>query len=277
MLVCNYRKCRQPLKICAVGTVCKHIFCINHSPLQLKTSDGTFQCPACKYRLKENSDIIELDLQPCEQFRSMILMGQTPDTIFDVCRRAIEFFALQTAQGVKYLEYINYKLEEKYKSMEIQCKSLLGNLEQKINKLQNEKDAIEKECEELRDKLVASTHKLSQLEGDISKLNLSKRSDSDRSCFSDHIHIRSAQSTQSSDTLNPKFPRCSPDSTYPSPFGLGGRQSHFNFSKRPEISSSNLFLAHTSRKSPTKMLLPNHFLNNSLRNLSKISSKPLYK
>ncbi|RTG84259.1 uncharacterized protein DC041_0003645 [Schistosoma bovis] len=136
---------------------------------------------------------------------------------------------------------------------------------------------IEKECEELRDKLVASTHKLSQLEGDISRLNLSKRSDSDRTCFSDHIHIRSAQSTQSSDTLNPKFPRCSPDSTYPSPFGLGNRQSHFNFPKRSEISSSNLFLAHTSRKSPTKMLLPNHFLNNSLRNLSKISSKPLYK
>lgn len=69
-------------------------------------------------------------------------MGQTPDTVFDVCRRAIEFFTLQTAQGVKYLEYINYKLEEKYKNMEIQCKSLLGNLEQKINKLQNEKDAV---------------------------------------------------------------------------------------------------------------------------------------
>ncbi|KAK4470888.1 hypothetical protein MN116_006400 [Schistosoma mekongi] len=277
MLVCNYRKCRQPLKICAVGTVCKHIFCITHSPLQLKTADGTFQCPACKYRLKENSDIIEVDLQPCEQFRSMILMGQAPDTILDVCRRAIDFFNMQTVQGVKYLEYINYKLEERYKNMETQCKSVLSSLEQKINKLQSEKDAIEKECEELRDKLVASTHKLSQLEGDISRLNLSKRTDSDQTCLSDHVHTRSAQSTQSSDTLNPKFPRCSPDSTYASPFCLNSGHPHFNFTKRPDISSSNLFLGQSSRKSPTKLLLPNHFLNGSLRNLSKGLSKPFYK
>ncbi|CAH8566242.1 unnamed protein product [Heterobilharzia americana] len=277
MLLCNYRKCRQPLKICAIATACKHIFCPTHSPLQLKTSDGAFQCPACRTRLKENLDIFEVDLQPCEQFRSMILMGQTPDTIFDVCRRALEFLTMQSEQEMKYSEYVNYKLEERYRNLEGQCKSLLGNLEQKIDKLQSEKNALEKECEELRDKLIASSHKLSKLEGDMSRLNLSKRSNSGHTCISDPVDSGSVQSTLSTDTLNPKFPRCSPDSTYTSPFGLSDRFSYLNFSKHPEGSSSNSFLAQNHRKSPQKIVLPNHFLNGSFRNLSKNTGKQLFK
>ncbi|CAH8853105.1 unnamed protein product [Trichobilharzia szidati] len=142
MLTCNYRKCRQLLDTDAIATSCQHIFCATHSPLHLKTSDGMFQCPACKSRLHENSDIYEVNLQPCEQFRSMILMGQTPETVLDICRRAIAFYSTQTAQEVKYLEYVIYKLQEKCKGMESQFKSLLSNYEQKIKSLQNERDSV---------------------------------------------------------------------------------------------------------------------------------------
>lgn len=153
MFICNYRKCRQPLKVNAVATVCKHIFCVAHSPLKTQILDGAYQCPACRSKLKENYDIIEVlfiililndkvDLEPCEQLRNMILMGQTPDIIFDICRRAIEFYNFQKIQETKFFEYVNFKLEEKYRNFEMQCKCALSEFKNQNTTLRNEKIAV---------------------------------------------------------------------------------------------------------------------------------------
>nr|CAH8857705.1 unnamed protein product [Trichobilharzia regenti] len=278
MLTCNYRKCRQLLGTDAIATSCQHIFCATHSPLHLKTSDGMFQCPACKSRLHENTDIYEVNLKPCEQFRGMILIGQTPETVLDICRRAIGFYSTQTAQEVKYLEYAIYKLQEEYKSTETQFKSVLSNYGQKVKSLQNERDSLQKECEELRDKLVSSSHKLSKLESDLNQLNLSRRSESTHTCHSGHGLPSSGHSNMSPDTQHRKFPRCSPDSTRPSPFSGNSRCSQMSFCRRQEpTTSTNCFLANSSRQSTPNLVFPNHFLNGGIRNLTNNPRKPLYK
>ncbi|TPP67507.1 E3 ubiquitin-protein ligase CCNB1IP1 isoform 4 [Fasciola gigantica] len=142
MLLCNYRKCRQPLRLCAIGTVCRHIFCRDHNPVNAKTAEGVVHCPACRTRLKENFEIMEIDLQPCEQFKNMILMGLNPETIFDICKRAIDFYMFQKTQELKYYEYLNYKMNEKGKNLEAHCKAVISSLEEKNISLQAEKEAV---------------------------------------------------------------------------------------------------------------------------------------
>ncbi|KAA3678318.1 E3 ubiquitin-protein ligase CCNP1IP1 [Paragonimus westermani] len=283
MLLCNYRKCKQPLRICAIATVCRHIFCMDHNPLQVKGSDGAIQCPVCRTRLKGACEIIEVDMQPCEQFKTMILMGQNPETIFDVCKRALEFYAFQKSQETKYHEYVNYKLTEKLKSMETHCKAVVANLESKSHRLQSEKDALVKECEELRDHLVASGQKLSRLESELQKLSLLKKSDSTQgtkdplNITRDRFRSRPLNEPRSEETMCSKFPRCSPDSTYASP-GTFALRSGFplrNFRKNFE--SSNMFsqLRSTAQQSEISEPSPNN-ISDSFKNVSRISGSLFY-
>ncbi|CAH8537236.1 unnamed protein product [Dicrocoelium dendriticum] len=240
MLLCNYRKCKQPLKICAIATICRHIFCVEHNPSLIRTADGLVHCPVCRNRLKDNCEIMEVDLQPCEQFKTMILLGQSPETIFDICKYAIEFYFYQKNQEVKYYEYLNFKLNEKVKTIQAQCKSLLASYEGKNHRLQTEKDALAKECEELRDNLVAAGQKISQLESNLRKLSIQKLPAFEKL---DDGHPRPVLQALSDETVRSKFPRCSPDSTcaYASPVNsssIAGFQP-FNFRKRLE--SFNIF------------------------------------
>ncbi|GAA38455.2 E3 ubiquitin-protein ligase CCNP1IP1 [Clonorchis sinensis] len=284
MLLCNYRKCKQPLRICAVATVCKHIFCTDHNPMQLKTADGEVQCPVCRTRLNNNCELMEVDLQPCEQFRTMILMGQSPETILDVCRRAMEFYNFQKAQEIKYYEYINYKLTEKSKNMEASCKTILSNLERKNQRLQAEKEALIKECEELRDNLVVSSQKLSQLEGELRKVTINSNPECDQGRVPldmsvDPFKARKTNVPRSDETIRSKFPRCSPDSTYTmsSPFNLRNLFSSMNFRKSSETNNIFPHLGLSSRKTtdPPNQSVRN--INESFRNLSHISGKNFYR
>ncbi|KAG0413059.1 hypothetical protein HPB47_009824 [Ixodes persulcatus] len=43
-------------------------------------------------------DLVRVDLEPTEQYRSMVLAGQRPETIVDVCSRALGFWSYQVAQ-----------------------------------------------------------------------------------------------------------------------------------------------------------------------------------
>ncbi|KAF5401929.1 Cyclin B1 interacting protein 1 [Paragonimus heterotremus] len=284
MLLCNYRKCKQPLRICAIATACRHIFCMDHNPLQIKGSDGVIQCPVCRTRLKDTCEIMEVDMQPCEQFKTMILMGQNPDTIFDVCKRALEFYTFQKSQETKYYEYVNYKLTEKLKNMETHCKAVVSNLESKGHRLQSEKDALVKECEELRDHLVASGQKLSQLESELHKLSLLQKSDCAQGT-KDSLNIsrerfrsRPLNEPRSDETVCSKFPRCSPDSTYASP-GTFALRSGFplpNFRKHFESSSMFSHLRGTTQKSGASEPSP-HNVNDSFKNVPRISSSLFFR
>ncbi len=153
-LVCNYRKCRQPLSETAVATICQHIFCDLHGP-KLNPGQHRTVCPVCNSTLDRNAnDFIEVsfgylkysqvDLQPSDRFKSLILAGQSPDVILDISRRAISFYELQQSLRSQFLEYIATKSIEKTKAMEKEFKAILAKLKEENATYQHMKTAVSK-------------------------------------------------------------------------------------------------------------------------------------
>ncbi|VDM19557.1 unnamed protein product [Hydatigera taeniaeformis] len=174
-MACNYRKCRQPLVETAIVTICQHIFCLSHGP-SLEAGQHRTNCPACNSSLDRNAnDFIEVDLQPSDRFKSLILAGQSPDIILDITKRAITFFVLQQSLGSQFLEYVAAKSIEKTRSIEKELKSLMLKMKEENSVYEHMKKALTQECEELRSKLIASDQKLSHLERECQKLRISAR------------------------------------------------------------------------------------------------------
>ncbi|EUB65025.1 E3 ubiquitin-protein ligase CCNB1IP1 [Echinococcus granulosus] len=174
-LACNYRKCRQPLVETAIVTICQHIFCLSHGP-GLETGQHRTNCPACNSPLDRNAnDFIEVDLQPSDRFKSLILAGQSPEIILDITRRAITFYELQQSLRSQFLEYVAAKSIEKTRSIEKELKSLMLKMKEENSVYEHMKKALTQECEELRSKLIASDQKLSHLERECQKLRISAR------------------------------------------------------------------------------------------------------
>lgn len=67
-LICNYKKCRAVLKTSAWATRCSHIFCDNHGSQLLNPLK---KCPYCNKILTKPLDIIEINLNPDESFKSV--------------------------------------------------------------------------------------------------------------------------------------------------------------------------------------------------------------
>lgn len=67
-LVCNYKKCRVPLKNSAWATICSHIFCDNDGSQILKQVK---KCLCCNKILNKTLDIIQINLNPDESFKSV--------------------------------------------------------------------------------------------------------------------------------------------------------------------------------------------------------------
>ncbi|VDN13757.1 unnamed protein product [Dibothriocephalus latus] len=173
-LVCNYRKCKQNLREIAVVTICQHILCIIHSPKPLN-GQHIAVCPVCDCRLDRSvNDYIEIDLQPSDRFKSLILAGQSPEVIFDICSRALSFYNFQQMLRLQFLEYVAAKSVEKTKAMEKEFKTVLSQMKEENMLIEHKKGALLQECEELRSKLIVSDQKLTQLEKECQRLRLTE-------------------------------------------------------------------------------------------------------
>ncbi|GFY56462.1 e3 ubiquitin-protein ligase CCNB1IP1 [Trichonephila inaurata madagascariensis] len=76
--------------------------------------EKAFICPACDTALSGKYDIVKVDLNPNEQYKSMVLAGQRPEVIFEICSRAISFWTYQTRylfQKPNYLTMIRTRNE----------------------------------------------------------------------------------------------------------------------------------------------------------------------
>ncbi|VDM02837.1 unnamed protein product [Schistocephalus solidus] len=171
-LVCNYRKCRQNLHQIAIVTICQHIFCTCHGP-KIVNGQSIAVCPVCDCRLDRNvNDYIEIDLQPSDRFKSLILAGQSPEVILDICSRALSFYQFQQTLRTQFLEYVATKSLEKTKAMEKEFKTVLAQMKEENMLIEHKKSALLQECEELRSKLIISDQKLTQLEKECQRLRL---------------------------------------------------------------------------------------------------------
>jgi E3 ubiquitin-protein ligase CCNP1IP1 len=117
-LVCNYRKCRKRLTKYAWVTSCSHIFCDDDGVREFSNSSMSHICPACESNLPGKYDVVKTDLQPTDQYKSMVLAGQRPEVIMEVCSRSMAFWTYQSHQERMYQEYVASRAKEKCTQME---------------------------------------------------------------------------------------------------------------------------------------------------------------
>ncbi|XP_023930701.1 E3 ubiquitin-protein ligase CCNB1IP1 isoform X2 [Lingula anatina] len=148
-LKCNFKKCRKGLNAIAYVTSCSHIFC---------DEDGTrefakiLQCPACETSLPNKHDILRIDLHPPEQYKSMVLAGQKPDTVVEVMSRAISFWTYQTDIERSHLERMAAQAKEKAEKLEGWYEKIVARQQAEIEALKVQLTNAKKEIESLKKK-----------------------------------------------------------------------------------------------------------------------------
>ncbi|XP_038071970.1 E3 ubiquitin-protein ligase CCNB1IP1-like [Patiria miniata] len=167
-MVCNFKKCRKRLSSFAWVTSCSHIFCDEDGT---KEFNKCFACPACETNLSGKFDIVRIDLSPTEQYKSMVLAGQKPDTILEVCTRAMAFWTYQIQQERIYQDYIANKSKERSTLQEQYYEHTVTKLQAENASLKNQVSAVKKDLEsskkrshDLADKLTERTRQHQKLQ-----------------------------------------------------------------------------------------------------------------
>ncbi|ORZ09740.1 hypothetical protein BCR41DRAFT_309349, partial [Lobosporangium transversale] len=93
------------------------IFCITCATTAFEVA---LVCPACETSLTQPDDIVIVELNPTQEYRSSILSGLRPEIIMEVCTRAISFWTYQTSQEIKYREMTQKSQEDKISLLEKQ-------------------------------------------------------------------------------------------------------------------------------------------------------------
>ncbi|RZF32609.1 hypothetical protein LSTR_LSTR011056 [Laodelphax striatellus] len=157
-LVCNYKKCRNPINSYAWVTSCSHAFCDNHSHEQ----EWGRKCAACDSVFNGKYDIVKADLNPSEEFKSMILAGLRPEIILDIASRAISFWSHQMYKE-KLIHY------SRANSVEAQLNHVESSYETLIVKMKNDIEAKNKNFETLKTQFADQTQRVQELENYLSK------------------------------------------------------------------------------------------------------------
>lgn len=69
-LICNYKTCRVTLNTFAWVTSCSHIFCDSDGK---RTFNREKKCPCCHEILNRRLDIVQINLNPDESFKSVCI------------------------------------------------------------------------------------------------------------------------------------------------------------------------------------------------------------
>ena len=107
--VCNINRCRRPLTTRAWVTSCLHACCEEDGSKYVHRTPA--KCPACDTALSDSLDVIQIEVNPSEQFTSgfsparssMVLAGLKPEVICDVASRALAFWMHQVSEDRAYL------------------------------------------------------------------------------------------------------------------------------------------------------------------------------
>ncbi|XP_027057297.1 E3 ubiquitin-protein ligase CCNB1IP1-like [Pocillopora damicornis] len=146
-LLCNFRKCRKRLNTHAWVTSCSHIFCDEDGTREFNKS---LICPACETNLSAKFDVIRVDLQASEQFKSMVLAGQKPEVIMEICSRALAFWTYQTHQEKMYQDYVANKAKEKTNQLEQYYSQVLSKVQAELSSLRTQTSNDKKELEDIK-------------------------------------------------------------------------------------------------------------------------------
>ncbi|KAI8885685.1 hypothetical protein K501DRAFT_179197 [Backusella circina FSU 941] len=87
------------------------IFCLECAS---KAFNQASVCPECRSNLGGSEDIVITKLNPTEEYKSSVLAGLRPETIMDICSRAISFYEYQASQEINYRALLQKKNEAKF-------------------------------------------------------------------------------------------------------------------------------------------------------------------
>lgn len=173
-LICNFKKCRKRLNTFAWVTSCSHIFCDEDGT---KEFNKCYKCPACETRLATNLDIIRIDLQPSEQYKSMVLAGQKPEVIMEICTRALSFWTYQAHQEMTYQEHVTEKVKDKcaqleqyYEQIVSQTQSEIASLKKLYSDAKKNLDSTSKKFHEVSEKLIQKSRQYQKLQTNYESL-----------------------------------------------------------------------------------------------------------
>ncbi|VDP47654.1 unnamed protein product [Soboliphyme baturini] len=127
-------------------------------------------CPSCGNSFKGRYDILRINLNLSDQYKSMILAGQRPDVIIDICSRAISFWSFQLYQEKLYQEWLvkkarenAVKTDQQYEQTIAQLRNEVDCLLVKFRNVKEELDSALKRNEDLADKYNEKVRRCLQL------------------------------------------------------------------------------------------------------------------
>ncbi|XP_048092894.1 E3 ubiquitin-protein ligase CCNB1IP1 [Alosa alosa] len=176
-LFCNFPKCRAKLSGFAWVTACSHAFCDQHGSGEFSRSPAI--CPACSSALSGKLDIVRTELSPSEEYKAMVLAGLRPETVLDICARALAFWTYQVHQERLFQEYSLSRTESQLKQMEkilsqqTQSRELeLNGMRGEISSLKRVTDEYKRKYSEVSERLMERNRQYQKLQGLYDSLRL---------------------------------------------------------------------------------------------------------
>ncbi|XP_031440355.1 E3 ubiquitin-protein ligase CCNB1IP1 [Clupea harengus] len=176
-LICNFPKCRAKLSGFAWVTACSHAFCDQHGSGEFSRSPAI--CPACSSALSGKLDIVRTELSPSDEYKAMVLAGLRPETVLDICARALSFWIYQVHQERLFQEYTLSRAEGQLKQMDkllsqqAQSRELeLNSMRGEISSLKRVMDEYKRKYSEVSERLMERNRQYQKLQGLYDSLRL---------------------------------------------------------------------------------------------------------
>ncbi|OZJ03414.1 hypothetical protein BZG36_03598 [Bifiguratus adelaidae] len=115
-------------------------------------------------------DIIMMDLNPTEEYKSSALSGLRPEVILDICSRAVSFYSYQVAQEIAFQSLMCKNLEAKCAELDTSFQGFktntlveLNTWKDKYNSLYKQNELDKNRLHELNDQLLEKNRQFQKL------------------------------------------------------------------------------------------------------------------
>ncbi|XP_065566612.1 E3 ubiquitin-protein ligase CCNB1IP1-like isoform X2 [Artemia franciscana] len=174
---CNNKECRKSISGRAWATVCSHVFC--HSCGSKTLDKIPTSCPACDTLLKKQFEALNLDLDPSDEFKSMIVAGLRPETILEIAQRGMSFWTYQKYQDLLFNEATIQALTENNEILEKHYQDLIEKRERDLNGLKSQLENRVQDIERLQKRVSELTEILAEKARQHQKLQTMEPFESD--------------------------------------------------------------------------------------------------